>query len=66
MIKAGKLDKYGKPNENTPKDWMTNYVDYSSGVKSEVTDIKQEFSAVKEEPETPSRKVSLGGVFLLR
>lgn len=29
MIKEGLLDKYGKPNEKTPKDWMTSYVDYS-------------------------------------
>lgn len=29
LIAAGKLDKYGKPNENTPKEWLTGYVDYS-------------------------------------
>lgn len=29
MIIEGKLDKYGKPNENTPSDWLTNYTDYS-------------------------------------
>lgn len=23
MIAAGKLDKFGKPNENTPKDWLS-------------------------------------------
>ena len=22
MVKEGKLDKYGKPNDNTPKAWM--------------------------------------------
>ncbi len=27
MKAAGKLDKYGKPNENTPKDWKE-YKDY--------------------------------------
>ena len=26
MIKAGQLDKYGKPNENTPKNWTSSYV----------------------------------------
>lgn len=29
LIAAGKLDKYGKPNENTPKEWLTGYVDYT-------------------------------------
>ncbi|XP_064615075.1 H/ACA ribonucleoprotein complex subunit DKC1-like [Liolophura sinensis] len=28
MIAEGKLDKYGKPNEKTPKDWLTSYIDY--------------------------------------
>lgn len=28
LISAGQLDKYGKPNENTPKEWLTSYVDY--------------------------------------
>ncbi|XP_043253621.1 H/ACA ribonucleoprotein complex subunit 4 [Colletes gigas] len=30
MIIEGKLDKYGKPNENTPADWLTSYADYST------------------------------------
>ena len=34
MIKEGLLDKYGKPNDKTPSDWSTNYVDYR--VKTEV------------------------------
>jgi len=25
MIKDGLLDKYGKPNENTPENWKQNY-----------------------------------------
>merc|ERR1712055_1047436 len=29
MIKQGLLDKFGKPNENTPKDWSSSYVDYN-------------------------------------
>jgi H/ACA ribonucleoprotein complex subunit 4 len=29
MIQDGKLDKYGKPNTSTPKDWVENYVDLS-------------------------------------
>lgn len=37
MIVEGKLDKHGKPNENTPADWLQNYTDYSTpaDVKSE-------------------------------
>lgn len=29
LVAAGQLDKYGKPNENTPKEWLTGYVDYA-------------------------------------
>lgn len=28
LISSGKLDKYGKPNENTPAEWLNSYVDY--------------------------------------
>lgn len=30
LIVAGKLDKYGRPNENTPKEWLTGFVDYNA------------------------------------
>jgi hypothetical protein len=29
MIKEGLLDAKGKPNEKTPKDWQTNYKNYT-------------------------------------
>eukprot|EP01083_Nonionella_stella_P211349 764275_1 len=29
MIKSGQLDKYGKPNENTPKEWTKKHPDYT-------------------------------------
>lgn len=29
LIASGKLDKYGRPNENTPKEWLTGFVDYN-------------------------------------
>ncbi|KAI4472120.1 centromere/microtubule binding protein cbf5 [Holotrichia oblita] len=29
LIAKGQLDKYGKPNENTPREWLTSYIDYS-------------------------------------
>ena len=40
MIKQGLLDKYGKPNENTPKNWSSSYVDYN--IKTEATPVKVE------------------------
>jgi H/ACA ribonucleoprotein complex subunit 4 len=53
LIAAGKLDKYGKPNENTPKEWLNSYVSYaqngSSGVPTATTDA-----------ENNKRKLSVG------
>ena len=45
MIKKGLLDKYGKPNENTPSDWRNSYVDYN--IKTEPSDTNGE---IKKEP----------------
>jgi len=45
MIKQGLLDKYGKPNENTPKNWTSSYVDYNVKTESmdtSATPVKQE------------------------
>ena len=28
MVKEGKLDKYGRANQNTPKEWTASYVDH--------------------------------------
>jgi len=43
MIKQGKLDKYGKPNENTPANWSSSYVDYNiKAEKKIVEEVKQE------------------------
>ncbi|KAI4486870.1 hypothetical protein M0802_012270 [Mischocyttarus mexicanus] len=36
MIIKGTLDKHGKPNENTPSDWLKNYADYSAPAETEV------------------------------
>lgn len=30
LIVEGKLDKHGKPNENTPSDWLSGYTDFST------------------------------------
>ncbi|XP_063967128.1 H/ACA ribonucleoprotein complex subunit DKC1-like [Lytechinus pictus] len=49
MIKQGKLDKHGKPNADTPKDWVKGYKDYSA---------KKESAVEEEKPavETPVKK----------
>merc|ERR1712203_1145264 len=53
MIKQGLLDKFGKPNENPPKDWSSSYVDYNvktgAAPASFVTPVKQEADPVKQE-----------------
>ncbi|XP_029663038.1 H/ACA ribonucleoprotein complex subunit 4-like [Formica exsecta] len=41
MVLEETLDKYGKPNENTPADWLQNYTDYSATATS-TADIKTE------------------------
>ncbi|XP_017770214.1 PREDICTED: H/ACA ribonucleoprotein complex subunit 4 [Nicrophorus vespilloides] len=53
LISQGKLDKHGKPNENTPSDWLTSYVDYSV-VKSEPADGETN------NDESKKRKMSVG------
>jgi H/ACA ribonucleoprotein complex subunit 4 len=57
MIKQGLLDKHGKPNENTPRDWKSSYVDYSA-IKKENGDISVPDSsvAVKQEVEVKKEK----------
>merc|ERR1712071_71546 len=43
MIKAGQLDKYGKPNENTPKNWTSSYVDFNLKTEAAAAvEVKQE------------------------
>jgi H/ACA ribonucleoprotein complex subunit 4 len=56
LIAAGQLDKYGKPNENTPKEWLTGYVDYN---KSSSQPQNGSSSAAATE-ENNKRKLSLG------
>merc|ERR1712066_325270 len=60
MIKEGKLDKYGKPNENTPANWKSSYEDYS--VKKELAADGGEEAVIKPDPvaavESKKRKIS--------
>lgn len=56
MIKKGVLDKYGKPNENTPSNWRDSYIDYS--VKTEIkTEPKEEPQETEAKPK--KRKASM-------
>lgn len=48
LIAAGKLDKFGRPNENTPNEWLTGFVDYR-GPPGKRPD-PQNGTTVKEEP----------------
>eukprot|EP00003_Mantamonas_plastica_P004276 TRINITY_DN1338_c0_g2_i1.p1 TRINITY_DN1338_c0_g2~~TRINITY_DN1338_c0_g2_i1.p1 ORF type:complete len:524 (-),score=194.00 TRINITY_DN1338_c0_g2_i1:61-1632(-) len=65
LIKAGKLDKYGKPNENTPKDWLNSYVDLSadgntpapsSSSSSSSTPSKPLIEEVQETPKSSKKR----------
>nr|XP_042904264.1 H/ACA ribonucleoprotein complex subunit 4 isoform X2 [Parasteatoda tepidariorum] len=54
MVKDGLLDKYGKPNENTPADWSSVYSDVK--VKSEVATPVAKIREVKVETSTPMKR----------
>lgn len=57
LIAAGKLDKFGRPNENTPKEWLTGFVDYRGPSKSAAAAAGGDNGvAIKEEP-TDNNKV---------
>ena len=68
MIKQGLLDKHGKPNENTPRDWRSSYVDYNIKKESGANDasvpaatnivIKKEEDADTPKKESKKRKLS--------
>lgn len=55
LISAGQLDKFGRPNENTPREWLTSYVDYRATASNGTA------TTVKQEPadEAASNKVTL-------
>lgn len=51
LVAAGKLDKFGKPNENTPKEWTSSYkyIDNSSAA-APAAPVAAPVSAKKEKP----------------
>ncbi|XP_046390369.1 H/ACA ribonucleoprotein complex subunit 4 [Ischnura elegans] len=58
MVKKGLLDKYGKPNENTPKDWLSQYTCYSSGQSVKLSTEEREAKAIVEEAISRKRQMS--------
>lgn len=59
LVASGKLDKFGRPNENTPAEWLTGYVDYSklsngASVKAEPAD-----SDIKKADKVSSNRAAL-------
>ncbi|KAJ2081365.1 centromere/microtubule-binding protein cbf5 [Coemansia sp. RSA 988] len=58
MIKDGKLDKFGRKNEETPKDWQKAYVDYFAPGDGGMTETTQAFAAVSTSDVQPKRKAA--------
>lgn len=58
LIAKGQLDKYGKPNENTPKDWLNSYIDYAATVKKEDGSDENAVKDEADEEEDSKKKVS--------
>eukprot|EP00520_Triparma_pacifica_P020292 CAMPEP_0118652570 /NCGR_PEP_ID=MMETSP0785-20121206/11386_1 /TAXON_ID=91992 /ORGANISM="Bolidomonas pacifica, Strain CCMP 1866" /LENGTH=102 /DNA_ID=CAMNT_0006545091 /DNA_START=567 /DNA_END=872 /DNA_ORIENTATION=- len=62
MIKEGKLDKHGKPNANTPKDYLEGYKDLTKSTpdveesKSKVEEVKDMDVVAKEEEGKKDKK----------
>eukprot|EP01104_Vermistella_antarctica_P016223 TRINITY_DN54_c0_g1_i1.p1 TRINITY_DN54_c0_g1~~TRINITY_DN54_c0_g1_i1.p1 ORF type:complete len:500 (-),score=181.64 TRINITY_DN54_c0_g1_i1:144-1643(-) len=63
LIADGKLDKYGRANDSTPKEWSKSYVDYTPVVATEngdaapkITDITEVKKEVKEESSDEAEK----------
>jgi len=55
MIKKGMLDKYGKPNEKTPEDYLSSSVAQVALVTPKKE--KEDFVIPSSGPEPPKRKV---------
>merc|ERR1719239_1878861 len=58
MIKAGQLDKYGKPNENTPKNWTSSYVDFNLKTEPVTPKVEGERKRKASEEEKAARKAA--------
>eukprot|EP01027_Heterolobosea_sp_BB2_P000238 GEZU01000358.1.p1 GENE.GEZU01000358.1~~GEZU01000358.1.p1 ORF type:complete len:479 (+),score=159.64 GEZU01000358.1:211-1437(+) len=64
MIAEGKLDKYGRPNENTPAEWKQGYVDFvqnpeaTKGVTENKKPLIQEISSSENKAENAGEEES--------
>jgi len=56
LIKEGKLDKHGKPNSNTPKDFLEGYKSVDGASSASISGIKEEPKEVKMEVDTPVKE----------
>ena len=58
MIKDGKLDKYGKPNEQTPKQYLASFTDYTpTSVAVQTKETKVEMvEVIREEPKKERKR----------
>lgn len=64
LIQEGKLDKYGKPNETTPSDWLKGYVDLSVAAAEVATNgnhsaMDTEAPVVEETPKKKRKAVEV-------
>lgn len=57
LIASGKLDKFGKPNDKTPKEWLTGYTDYN---KPKQSNGNQAAAEEEDEMVGGKRKLSIG------
>lgn len=53
LVSSGQLDKFGRPNENTPKEFLTSYVDYNAKLGA------SQPTGGDEEDDAANKKVSL-------
>jgi H/ACA ribonucleoprotein complex subunit 4 len=58
LITKGQLDKHGKPNDQTPADFLQSYQDYSQSHPPKLTGQKSTDVVVKSEPEGPDHAAS--------
>ncbi|EEF39006.1 centromere/microtubule binding protein cbf5, putative [Ricinus communis] len=62
LIAEGKLDKHGKPNENTPQEWMRNLVALPTGGDAIVASTAAAKGSATENKETAALKKETGEV----
>jgi len=56
LISEGKLDKHGKPNENTPSSWTKGYVDHKAAAPTAMQEDKEDEASEEEAKPEKKRK----------